>query len=194
MKIDRRTSSPERKKRAREDLSTLLSSCADAAPPCATHCADAPGPRCSRHCADVPGKLSSDPEKHPLEPLIAPLVYEIQRLKAFEPCWSCEGHNGPDGALWKVPRVWFYCDSVHHLRALAGSIRQMELDRVLHATWQVVVVTLDRKDLEGCFSLEPVAADDATSLEQLQADSATIAARLKDMVVKVAGDLKRVIG
>ncbi len=49
--------------------------------------------------------LSSDPESHPLESRIAPLVYELKRLEVFDPCWSCAGHNGTDGALWKIPRV-----------------------------------------------------------------------------------------
>ena len=193
MKIEQQIRAPGHEARARQDLTTLLDNRTDAPPPCAAHCPDAYSPRCSRLCPDVPRKLSSDPDKHPLEPLIAPLVYEIQRLKVFQPCWSCEGHDGPDGALWKVPRVWFYCESLFHLRALAAAIRQMELDRSLHANWQVVMVSLDQKSPDCCFSLEPAGLEPTLSLEELRADITVIAARLHDMVVKVADDLVSVV-
>ena len=194
MKIDQKTASPALRTRAREDLSSLLRSRVDAPPPCAANCPEAFGPRCSRSCPEVPRKLSSDPEGHPLDPLIAPLVYEVQRLKVFQPCWSCEGHNGPGGSLWKVPRVWFYSDSMTHVRALAGAIRQMELDRRLHANWQVVLVSLDQKDPDCCFSLEPAGLAPTVRLEDLQADVTVIAASLHDLVVQIADDLARRIG
>jgi len=58
----------------------------------------------------------------PIESGIAPLVFELKRLGVFEPCWSCEGHNDPGGNLWKIPRVWFYCDSV--VQVLGKTLRE----------------------------------------------------------------------
>lgn len=192
MKIEQRASDQRQKERAREELSALLDA-GNGAPPCATTCPKASHTDCSRSCPDIPRRLSSDPEKHPLEPLIAPLVYELQRLQVFHPCWSCEGHYGPDGSLWKVPRIWFYCESPVHVRALAGTVRQLELDRSLHASWQVVLVPWDHTNPDCCFSLEPSETKPDTSLQALQADITTIAARLHETMRKVAGDLKRAI-
>ncbi|NIA69264.1 hypothetical protein HBA54_11745 [Pelagibius litoralis] len=193
MKIEHRTNDQGQKDRARDDLSKLLDAGVDAPPPCAANCPNAFSPNCSPSCPDVPRRLSSDPEKHPLEPLIAPLVYELQRLKVFQPCWSCEGHNGPDGALWKIPRVWFYCDGLIHVRALAGAIRQLELTHSLHASWQVVLVSLDQTDPDCCFSLEPGPVKPETALNELHADITTIATRLHDMMAKIAGGLVKAI-
>ena len=77
---------------------------------------------CRRDCAKAPARLSSDPDRFPVEEKIAPLVFELKKLGVFFPCWSCEGHNDPSGKLWKLPRVWFYADSVVHLRLLSDAI------------------------------------------------------------------------
>lgn len=192
MKIERRAGDRSQKKRARDDLSALLDA-GNGAPPCAANCTKAFHPDCSRLCPDVASRLSSDPEKHPLEPLIAPLVYELQRLQVFQPCWSCEGHYGPDGALWKVPRIWFYSESPFHVRALAGTLRQLELDCRLHASWQVALVPWDPTNPDCCFSLQPSEVPPETSLDALQADIAAIAARLNETTLKIASELKKAI-
>ena len=109
----------------REDLRQLMKSGSAGVPVCAPDCPAASPARCSRNCPDVPNMMSSDPQ-YPLENGIAPLAYELKRLEAFQPCWSCEGHygsGGPGDGLWKKPSVWFYCDSVVHQapeHALAG--------------------------------------------------------------------------
>ena len=51
----------------------------------------------------------------PIEPGIAPLVLELRRTGFFVPTWSCEGYLDHDGKLWKVPRVWFTCETPLHL-------------------------------------------------------------------------------
>lgn len=129
---------------------------------------------CSPYCAEAPRSLSSD-AAFPIEPLIAPLVYEMKRSGCFEPCWSCEGHNGPDGALLKAPTIWFYC-TLPYLRLLAGGLVKLRL----HAPWRIVVTHSDADNPEPTFALE--APRDGFSLEQLQMDVAQLARAFPDMI------------
>ncbi|MDJ0949419.1 MAG: hypothetical protein QNJ94_10900 [Alphaproteobacteria bacterium] len=122
--------------------------------------------------------LSSDPNGYPLEAGIAPLVFEFNRLGVFDPCWSCEGHIGTDGDLWKVPRVWFYAESVVHVRVLAECLQDLSIAGRLNGTWQVVVTYSDSDNADTAFSLEPVVKDPIPSLGALQRDVATIAEEL----------------
>ncbi len=125
--------------------------------------------------------LTSDPA-FPIEPLIAPLVYEMKRSGFFEPCWSCEGHSGPDGALFKSPTVWFYC-TPGHLRLLAGGLGRLRL----HARWRVVITHSDTDNPEPTFALE--APREGASLSQLQMDVAHIASALPEMLKSEANTL-----
>jgi len=144
---------------------------------------------CSRHCPDIPRALSSDPDNFPLETRIAPLVFELKRLAVFEPCWSCEGHNGADGTLWKIPRVWFYCRSVVHLRLLADSVKRLFVARKLTTSWHVVITFSDGDNAETTFSLEPSLDRNRPDLTTIQRDIDTIAARLHDLVIAEADRL-----
>ncbi len=54
---------------------------------------------CSQHCPRAAHALSEDPDRHPIEPGIQPLVFAMKRLGVFTPCWSCEGHLPADGGL-----------------------------------------------------------------------------------------------
>ena len=137
-RIERRKDGRGRVAQVRRELGEILHGGMDDVPVYAPDCPRAGPERCSRHCPDIPRVLSSDPENHPLESRIAPLVYEIKRLEVFDPCWSCAGHDGADGALWKIPRVWFYCRSVVHLRVLADALKELHLDRRLSVPWRVV--------------------------------------------------------
>jgi hypothetical protein len=126
---------------------------------------------CHRRCEHAPVRLSSDPEAYPIEPRVAPLVFELKRLGVFDPCWSCEGHDHDHtpGALWKVPRVWFYADSVQHVRALSEALADLAIERRLSTPWRVVVTHSDDGNPATAFSLEPDAQPGAV-LSRLQAD------------------------
>lgn len=124
---------------------------------------------CHRHCPVAPLRLSSDGERYPLEPLVAPLVFELKRTGVFYPCWSCEGHADQAGDLWKIPRVWFYADSVVHIRALAESIDGLVHARRLSVRWHIAVTYSDATNPDTTFSLEPESAPDS-SLKALQND------------------------
>jgi hypothetical protein len=90
----------------RRHIEPLLEGSAGKPAPCVPTCPLDQPRDCSRHCPNIPQALSSDPENNPIEISIAPLVFEGNRLGVFDTCWSCEGHNGPDGKLWKMPKVW----------------------------------------------------------------------------------------
>jgi hypothetical protein len=164
MRIDRRKQTASRARRLADEIAEAVESqgvdgrvcretCTIVCPTCgSTACQCA----CSPHCPQAPQALSSDPEKHPVEPAIMPLVYEMVRLGTFRPCWSCEGHLGKDGALWKVPRVWFYCDSVALPRLLSDGLKDLRHAGSLSTSWQVVVTFSDRDNPDTTFSLEPV--------------------------------------
>ncbi|NKB60269.1 MAG: hypothetical protein GKS00_28515 [Alphaproteobacteria bacterium] len=190
MRIKQRKDSEKHAAGVREALDEILQSNADGTPVCAPDCPKA-GAHCSRLCADIPQMLSSDPEKHPLEGGIAPLVYELKRLEAFIPCWSCEGHNGPDGTLWKLPRVWFYCDSVVQLRVLADAITALHIERKLNVPWRIALTFSDDDNADTTFSLEPVLEQERPTLASLQHDVDTIAAHLRSGVFVQARQLIR---
>ncbi len=139
---------------------------------------------CSPNCPEAPNALTSDPENYPIETGIVPLVFEMTRLGIFEPCWSCEGHLNTSGKLWKLPRVWFYCESMVHIRLLVDGLKDMELAGKLTNKWQVVVTFSDPDNPETTFSLEPVLESEAPSiLPKLQADANVIAQSLEGLII-----------
>jgi hypothetical protein len=188
MKIEPRRRSDGNAAKVRNALDALLNSATSNAPVCTPDCPKA-GSQCSRLCADMPRMLSSERENQPLEEHIAPLIYELKRLEAFTPCWSCEGHNGPDGALWKKPRVWFYCESVVPLRILAGKPKELELAKKLNTPWRVVLTFSDDGNPDTTFSLEPALEQNRPGLAALQCDIDIIAAHLRDGVLAEARKL-----
>jgi len=114
--------------------------------------------------------LSSEGANSPVESLVAPLVFELKKLGVFYPCWSCEGHNDQSGKLWKIPRVWFYADSVIHIRALANAIDALFNSRRLSTRWKIVVTHSDSDNPDTTLSLEPETAGKDRSLRDLQKD------------------------
>jgi hypothetical protein len=163
-------------------------------PVCACNCPDYdPAVGCQRFCQAAPLRLSSDPLS-PLEPLIAPLTFELKRLGVFYPCWSCEGHNDQAGQLWKLPRVWFYASSVVHIRALGEALDCLLMEKRVSARWRVVLTHSDGDNPDTTFSLEPEPGGDGQRLADLQADARAIAegldghfrdacARLEELVI-----------
>lgn len=138
---------------------------------------------CSPDCLDAPRALSTEPDTLPIEPGILPLVFEMKRLGLFTPCWSCEGHPRTDGSLWKLPAVWFYSDSMVHVRLLSQGLSSLRAAGVLSAPWQVVVTFSDPDNLKTTFSLEPSLRDDKEpTLSALRKDAAEIARVLRKMM------------
>lgn len=203
MRIDRRSHSGDKIRELSRDIAEAAcargvdgrvcsKACAMKCPRCgSTTC----GCACSPDCPDAPRALSSDPDNYPVEPNITPLVFEMTRLGMFRPCWSCEGHLRPNGSLWKIPRVWFYCDSTVHIRLLTDGIKELEKDGKIQASWQVAVTFSDSDNPETTFSLEPALSRDAKlGLPALRKDARTIAAALRGMMNDGARRLQRETG
>lgn len=139
---------------------------------------------CSSDCSRISTELTSDPN-FPIESGIAPLAFELKRLGVFEPCWSCEGHNDHDGKPWKIPRVWFYCDSVVHVRLLSDVLKELEIDELINVPWQVRLTFSDEDNPATTFSLEPEIGSQI-SLGALQEDIKVIARYLAPMFTRRA--------
>jgi hypothetical protein len=147
-------------------------------PVCCGNCPDyRPATGCHRDCPAAARRLSSEGEHSPVEPLVAPLVFELKKLGVFHPCWSCEGHTDQAGNLSKTPRVWFYADSVVHVRALADAINRLFYARRLAARWQLVLTYSDPTNPDTTFSLEPEPVADRP-LRVLQGDLRVLADEL----------------
>lgn len=182
MRVKRRSEKDQKAADVSAELGSILRPQRVGEPVCGAACVKSESFDCVRTCPDIPRAMSSDPDNFPLEPGIAPLVFEIKRLEVFEPCWSCEGHDGPDGTLWKVPRVWFYAESVVHVRVLSESLAELRFARRLNADWHVAITHSEKSNADTTFSLEPSLGGTPVSLRDLQADIETIAASLRDLV------------
>ena len=149
-------------------------------PVCSKNCPDYnPSIGCHRDCQAAPNQLSSEGFNSPVESLVAPLVFELKKLGAFYPCWSCEGHNDQSGSLWKIPRVWFYADSVVHIRALADAVDSLFRARLLSTRWEIVLTYSDSDNPDTTFSLEPESAGKCENLCDLQNDLRVLAEGLE---------------
>ena len=200
MRINREESSRKRLQHLRKQISDAAcntgaegricdAQCVTVCPDCGSTACQC---RCSADCPVAPLLLSSDPENYPIEPAIMPLVFEMKRLGVFRPCWSCEGHEAPDGSAWKIPRVWFNSDSEVHVRLLSDGLKDLEIANRLHCPWQVAVTFSDPDNPETTFSLEPAVTPDATcELAGLQKDVMTIARLLQDILNGKARQLQR---
>ncbi len=106
--------------------------------------------------------------------------------------------------MWKIPRVWFYCRSVVHLRVLADALEELHLDRRLSVPWRVVLTFSDGDNADTTFSLEPGALEPSPlapnrgaprpSLAALQRDLGTSAQHLREVVFEEARKLSRNAG
>jgi hypothetical protein len=146
---------------------------------------------CAPDCPRAPAALSSDPA-FPIEPGVAPLVYEMKRTGVFEPCYSCEGHPAPDGAVWKRPTVWFYCESQAPLRLLADGLGKMRYAGALKTPWRVGVTFSDRDNIETTFAIEPDPSE-AVTLCSLQEDVKAIARSFSWILADEARALQAVL-
>lgn len=150
--------------------------------------------QCNAKCPEIPVHLSSDPEKHPIEDGIAPLVFEMQRLGVVEPCWSCEGHNDQDGNIWKRPAIWFYCDDVTHLRLLADVVEGLYVTKKLNFQWLIRITYSDTDCPDTVFALEPERRRLAEAkLDDMRDDIRVLSENLYDMLHKHARRVKNTL-
>lgn len=142
--------------------------------PCSRPCESCTKPRvageyCSSPCAQAAQALSSEPDRYPIEPIVLPFVFALARLNFIKPCWSCEGHNDPQGKLWKSPQVWFYTCSPSYAHLVGKFLWEMKTSKLLSYEWRVSLSAFG--DL-GCatYIIEPVRESDDAELHKLQLD------------------------
>ena len=125
---------------------------------------------CSVKCHYAPRQMSSDPDQHPVEPGIAPLVFALYAIRVVEPCWSCEGHMGPGDELLRPPSVWFYARSSTYPMLMAEYVSELAAAKKTANRWHLCLVSFGDGN-DGCpvFSIEPnldTAKDDLMSLRR----------------------------
>jgi hypothetical protein len=178
MRIEPRDDTADREKLVAQEVRRAHALGPAPDPVCCASCPDYKASAgCHRDCAAAPLRLSSDGERSPVEPRVAPLVFELKRLGVFYPCWSCEGHTNAAGQVRKIPRIWFYSDSVVHTRALAEAVERLHAMRRLSAHWHLVLTYSETGNPDTTFSLEPEAAAEQP-LSNLQGDLRVMADEL----------------
>lgn len=164
------------------------------APPC-PGCAEHVQITCSAKCPDAPRALSIEPERYPIESKIVPLVYELMSSRVLMTCWSCEGHMGVDGQLWKLPMVSFYSASAAYPKLLLKHIETLMYKKALKYRWQIVLS--DYSQTPGVtYSIQPdMSFVTDVHLGQLQQDIAIIAdnalLKLKSIAEGILVDLDK---
>lgn len=140
---------------------------------------------CRLNCPDLASRLSSDPERFPIEPGILPLVHALSELPLLSSCWSCEGHRDAEGALHRLPSVWFSSQSLVHPRLMAELFTQLKAKGILQHNWQVAAVD-SGSALDCVFSIEPRLDGEDASLEVLHADIKALSRGLKNSLHSLA--------
>lgn len=191
MRIARKDISRSRAAEIQKHLGMLATMAGEAWPVCGPRCPSAIARDCHRGCPDICLALSDAPKEYPLEAIIAPLVYELQRLDGIRPCWSCEGHER-FGDLWKVPQVWFYADRQIHLRVLADAVTALNLQGALRVDWEVAVTYSDPDNPETTYTLRPKQNQAVLVLSELQADVASLAEAVVELCREQALNLGKI--
>lgn len=135
-------------------------------PGCQNHMADL----CSAECPEAPKALSIEPERYPVEPKVVPLVFELMSSRMMMTCWSCEGHMGNDGKLWKLPMVSFYSMSSAYPKILLKHLESLNARKLLKYRWHVVLSDFSQT-VGVTYSIQPdLSFVDDVHLGQLQQD------------------------
>ncbi len=147
---------------------------------------------CSPACPQAMYVLSSEPQEHPIEPNVLPLVYSMNVVRVIQPCWSCEGHMHDDGGqIHKLPEVWFYSSSVVYPELLAQHLTQLRTGRDLSAPWQVTLAPYSADGSTAMFIVKPELLPESSSkvLSRLQRDLHRIANILPNHLGRLAHEM-----
>lgn len=168
------------------DLKAFLSQPGPAEHPPCPNCANHIPSQCSASCTQAPAALSIDPEQHPIEENMVPLVFELMSTNVLRTCWSCEGHSDSNGEIWRMPNVSFYSKSMYYPQLLLKHLVNLKYSGALHYTWQIVLA--DYGQTSGVtFCIQPdMTQEDYAELEQLQTDLKTIADNMLEKLKDIA--------
>ncbi len=144
--------------------------------------------KCRPDCPEAPQRLSSEPERFPIEPGILPLVYALSTLRLLPPCWSCEGHLDAAGQPQRLPSVWFISRKVIYPTLVADLLCRLKAGGEIAHGWQVATLNCGL-ETESVFAIEPrLQAGEDFQLGRLRNDVAVIAACLGEGVRSLAAD------
>lgn len=142
---------------------------------------------CSPDCPTAHRYLSSEPESHPIESGIVPLVYALSELRVVPPCWSCEGHISPDRRWMRPPQVWFYSRSATYPQLIASYLAGLQQHGTISKAWEAVV-SPHTEDGVAIFILRASIEDKVNPrlMRELQEDVGRIAQSLAEEVREAA--------
>jgi len=142
---------------------------------------------CSIDCPEAAFKMSSEPEKFPIEEHVVPIVYAIYALRLLMPCWSCEGHENDEGQLIKAPKIWFYSVSPFYAKLIAQSLSTIRYKNKLHFEWSVKILPFSQSMFTLTYSMEPeIIANENFILQDLHEDMRMIGKYLDENVLSEA--------
>jgi len=107
-------------------------------PPC-PGCENHIKSKCSCQCPDAKRALSTEPDSHPIETSVVPLVYGLMSTRLSQTIWSCEGHMDENNRLISLPRVSFYTSSPVYSQLLHRHLAKLMLDKKLVYNWHVTL-------------------------------------------------------
>lgn len=159
------------------DIAKLAGCSQSEGPVCRPDCNLAGGQLCTYACPQAAQMLSSD-DAFPIESGILPLVFELKATRIFEPVWSCEGHYGPDGRIFRKPSIWFCCESLPQTNTLADVISSLCIEIKAAVRWRISFACLGADTPNSVFQLEPICESD-DRLEPIHRDMTVLAERLR---------------
>jgi len=116
-----------------------------------SHCAC----QCSAECSNIPTAISTEPALYPIEPGVAKLVFELNSLRLFETCWSCEGHQDNYGDVNKLPRIWFYTQSPVYAQLAVIHLTNLSCRHKTTHRWVIQMLSLN-ENFHPTYSMEPI--------------------------------------
>ena len=141
---------------------------------------------CSPDCANATTALSEEPVRHPIEPRMTPLVYQLNALRVFQPCWSCEGHVAADGTLLRPPQVSFYAAAESYVQLLMRHLRALHLRGTLVLPWRIELADFGQR-FAPMYCLGPdLDQVEDVSLARLQQDLTALTKDLRERILEGA--------
>ena len=120
------------------DLTRLIQQpSADQLPPCPNCKQTTKVTDCSPKCSGAAEALSEDPNLHPIEPNIVPLVFELTSMRLVQTCWSCEGHASFDGGIFKMPQISFYTEKPFYAQLINMYLKKIHWKKQIQYPWEV---------------------------------------------------------
>jgi len=120
--------------------------------------------------------MSSDPERFPIEPGIAPLVFEFYALRSCHPGWSCEGHEHEIRGLIRPPQLWFFTTSAIYPRLIGEYAHNLFMKKKLNSLWEISLGFAPSESPYTSFTFKPcLSGEENITLPVMQQDALTLA-------------------